>query len=197
MGIIQTAPRRSVLSFSLCMLVSMRMCLCTRVRFCYYPSDYALYRTYGIVPRTPGAGAGGGGTQPGGSGGRRPRGTTPCGMRGVAPAPGCVRDRSGSRVCLVHGAQSKVGITPYYKSVLARWRDDNAVTDHSAVGSTRSGFKQFCHSCVRMTSQLLRSVHRRVGTPGSAWRLDDDVVGRATWTKATGSRYCGLVGLQL
>ena len=193
------APRRSVLSFSLCMLVSMRMCLCTRVRFCYYPSDYALpyVRDRPAHPGGGGAGAGAVGRTRDGRRGGRPRGTTPCGMRGVAPAPGCVRDRSGSRVCLVHGAQSKVGITPYYKSVLARWRDDNAVTDHSAVGSTRSGFKQFCHSCVRMTSQLLRSVHRRVGTPGSAWRLDDDVVGRATWTKATGSRYCGLVGLQL
>ena len=52
-------------------------------------------------------------------------------------------------------------------------------------------------SCVRMTSLLLRSVHRRVGTPGSAWRLEDDVVGRAGWTKATGSRCCGPVGLQL
>jgi hypothetical protein len=95
-----------------------------------------------------------------------------------------------------------VGITPCNKSVSARWRDDNAVT--VSWTTARSGPRDLpssnvvvSRSCVRMTSLLLRSVHRRVGTPGSAWRLEDDVVGRAGWTKATGSRCCGPVGLQL
>jgi hypothetical protein len=95
-----------------------------------------------------------------------------------------------------------VGITPCNKSVSARWRDDNAVT---VSGPRRGRVHVICLQamwlcpahCVRMTSLLLRSVHRRVGTPGSAWRLEDDVVGRAGWTKATGSRCCGPVGLQL
>ena len=66
-------------------------------------------------------------------------------------------------------------------------RRQGSPTDRGAVGSTRSDFKLCCGPlpCVCMTSRVAPvcsqaggSVHRRVGTPGSAWRLEDDAVGR-------------------
>ena len=124
----------------------------------------------------------------------------------VGTGPGrasCVRaQRSGrSRVCLVHGTQSQVVNSSGYYSLLQQLcpcpRDGETTTQSrtTARSGRRSGPRGLpssnvvvSRSCVRMTSQLLRSVHRRVGTPGSAWRLEDDVVCRAGWTKVLWSR---------